>query len=172
MQLPASNPVPGTTPSSKETPAYGRFPGSARKSPTHHSAHHQRDESATPRHLLAAGVAALALLASAALPARADAATASCFGPGLFGNRMANGPVLYPGTVAIAHRTLPFGTRLVVSHGGRRAVATVHDRGPFTRDRHGRYDRTFDLSQALVQRFGYGSCRAWGVKVVRTWRAR
>ena len=41
-----------------------------------------------------------------------------------------------------AHRSLPFGTKLRVTHGGRSVVVTVNDRGPFVRG------RVLDLSTA------------------------
>lgn len=47
-----------------------------------------------------------------------------------------------------AHRTLPFGTRLKVSHAGRSVVVTVNDRGPF------RSDRILDLSNGAASAIG------------------
>ena len=62
---------------------------------------------------------------------------ASWYGPGLYGNRTANGEVFRPGTMTAAHRTLPFGTRVRVTNlwNGRRAVVRINDRGPFAGDR-------------------------------------
>lgn len=102
----------------------------------------------------------------AALPANTHAATASCYGPGLYGNRMANGAVLYRHTRGIAHRTLPLGTRLEVRIGNRRTIARITDRGPFIRG------RSLDLTEAVAQRLGYQSCRTFGVRTVYTRRAR
>jgi rare lipoprotein A len=47
-----------------------------------------------------------------------------------------------------AHRSLPFGTRLRVTHGGRSVVVTVNDRGPFIRG------RVLDLSTAAARAVG------------------
>jgi rare lipoprotein A (peptidoglycan hydrolase) len=95
----------------------------------------------------------------------AKAASASCYGPGLFGNSMANGERLHTSTIAIAHKTLPFGTRLAVRSGGVTVKARVKDRGPFVAD------RSLDLTYALVLELGYGSCTDFGVRSVRTWRS-
>ena len=47
-----------------------------------------------------------------------------------------------------AHRSLPFGTRLRVTHGGRSVVVTVNDRGPFVRG------RVLDLSTGAARAIG------------------
>lgn len=113
---------------------------------------------------------ALPLLALAiGFPSNAHAASASCYGPGLFGNPMASGAILTPQSIALAHRTLPLGTRLMVirTEGPipRRArMMVIRDRGPY------HPHRTLDVSQAGVQRLGVASCRSWGVRNVRTWR--
>lgn len=102
---------------------------------------------------------------------RAHAATASCYGPGLFGNSMASGAVLNEGTIAVAHKTLDLGSprvlgdRLMIYSGtGTARMMAVRDRGPYA---HG---RDLDITQAGVQTLGFSSCRAWGVREVRTWR--
>lgn len=58
-------------------------------------------------------------------------ARATFFGPGFYGRRTACGVLLGPGTVGVAHRTLPCGTRLEAYYGGRRLAVTVIDRGPY-----------------------------------------
>ena len=50
-----------------------------------------------------------------------------------------------------AHRSLPFGTKLRVTHGGRSVVVTVNDRGPFI---HG---RVLDLSTGAARAIGLTS---------------
>lgn len=90
-----------------------------------------------------------------------EAATASCYGPGLFGNRMANGVVLTRSTLGVAHLTLPFGTRLALRHRGRRVVVRVTDRGPFVAG------RELDVTQRVARRLGYSSCASFGVRHVR-----
>ena len=47
-----------------------------------------------------------------------------------------------------AHRTLPFGTRLKVTHAGKSVVVTVNDRGPFVKD------RVLDLSTGAARAIG------------------
>jgi len=50
-----------------------------------------------------------------------------------------------------AHRSLPFGTKLKVTHGDRSVVVTINDRGPFV---HG---RVLDLSTAAARAVGLTS---------------
>lgn len=108
---------------------------------------------------------------TAPTPRRAAPTTvASCYGPGLYGNPTANGTILRPSTVGIAHRTLPLGTVVRIGAGipGRTAEVRVIDRGPYHRDpRTGRYDRTWDVTERLAQVLGFRSCRSWGVRKVR-----
>jgi rare lipoprotein A (RlpA)-like double-psi beta-barrel protein len=59
-------------------------------------------------------------------------AGATWYGPGLYGNRTACGQVLRPGTVGVAHRTLPCGTPVKFAYRGRQLVTTVIDRGPYS----------------------------------------
>lgn len=88
---------------------------------------------------------------------------ASSYGPGLYGNRMACGGSLTWGTRAVAHRSLPCGTRIRVCYAWRCASARVRDRGPFVQG------RTLDLSEAVVRALGYSDAWAWGVRVI-VWR--
>jgi rare lipoprotein A (peptidoglycan hydrolase) len=59
-------------------------------------------------------------------------AGATWYGPGLYGNGTACGQTLRPGTIGVAHRTLPCGTTLKLSYHGHSLVTTVIDRGPYT----------------------------------------
>jgi rare lipoprotein A (peptidoglycan hydrolase) len=59
-------------------------------------------------------------------------AGATWYGPGLYGNRTACGQTLRPGTVGVAHRTLPCGTAVRFVYRGRALVARVIDRGPYS----------------------------------------
>ena len=94
-----------------------------------------------------------------ALPARKVAgrlnafrpALASWYGPGLYGNKMACGGTLTAGTVGVAHKSLPCGTKLVLRKGSRSVVARVVDRGPYVGA------REFDLTSATKHRLGFGS---------------
>ena len=82
-----------------------------------------------------------------ALPALPDPLTggvvlASWYGPGFYGNRTACGQTYSPQIVGVAHRTLPCGTLLTLSYGGRSLTVPVIDRGPYIAG------RTLDLSNA------------------------
>jgi hypothetical protein len=51
-------------------------------------------------------------------------------------------------TYGVANKTLPCGTKVTLSYGGRTVVATVDDRGPFV------YGRSFDLNQNTARYLG------------------
>lgn len=57
---------------------------------------------------------------------------ATWYGPGFFGHGTACGGTLKPSTWGIAHRTLPCGTLVTLSHKGRKVTVRVIDRGPFS----------------------------------------
>jgi len=77
-------------------------------------------------------------------------AGASYYGPGLYGNGVACGGTLQPGTIGVAHKTLPCGTKLTIRYHGRQARAKVIDRGPYVAG------REFDLTEALRNKLGFG----------------
>ena len=64
------------------------------------------------------------------------------------GSRTASGQRFNQNAMTAAHRSLPFGTRLRVSHGGRSVVVTINDRGPFVRG------RVLDLSTGAARAIG------------------
>ena len=64
------------------------------------------------------------------------------------GSRTASGQRFNQNAMTCAHRSLPFGTRLRVSHGGQSVVVTVNDRGPFVRG------RVLDLSTGAARAIG------------------
>ena len=64
------------------------------------------------------------------------------------GARTASGARYNPMGMTAAHRSLPFGTKLRVTHGSRSVVVTVNDRGPFVRG------RVLDLSKGAAQAIG------------------
>jgi rare lipoprotein A len=64
------------------------------------------------------------------------------------GSRTASGQRFNQNALTAAHRSLPFGTKLRVTHGGRSVVVTINDRGPFTRG------RVLDLSTAAARAVG------------------
>lgn len=131
-----------------------------------------RDHTHPSAWLLCGALAVLILITGWTFAGEAEAATASCFGPGLVGNLMANGQTLNRGTVGVAHKTLPLwnprtrtGTRLYVRSNGRTVLVPVTDRGPYVSG------RSLDLTQAAVWQLGYGGCTAFGHRSVRAWRA-
>ena len=66
------------------------------------------------------------------------------------GNRTASGQRMNANAMTAAHRSLPFGTKLRVTHGGRSVVVTINDRGPFIRG------RVLDLSTGAARAIGLG----------------
>jgi rare lipoprotein A len=78
-------------------------------------------------------------------------ALASWYGPGLYGNSLGCGGTLTPGTVGVAHKSLPCGSTVVLRKGARVVRARVIDRGPYSGA------REFDLTQATKHRLGFGS---------------
>ena len=64
------------------------------------------------------------------------------------GSQTASGQRFNQNAMTCAHRSLPFGTKLRVSHGGRSVVVTVNDRGPFVRG------RVLDLSTGAARVLG------------------
>ena len=64
------------------------------------------------------------------------------------GSRTASGQRFNQNALTCAHRSLPFGTRLRVTHGDRSVIVTVNDRGPFVRG------RVLDLSTAAARAVG------------------
>jgi rare lipoprotein A len=67
------------------------------------------------------------------------------------GSRTASGQRMNASAMTCAHRSLPFGTRLRVTHGGQSVIVTVNDRGPFVRG------RVLDLSTGAARAIGLTS---------------
>ena len=103
-----------------------------------HLASHRRHSPLAPRHLSPHHASRLALrrattrVATAASPTGVQTGGASYYGGG---HRTAAGGSV--GVATCAHRTLPFGTRVLVTNlaNARAAILTVNDRGPFVRGR-------------------------------------
>jgi rare lipoprotein A len=64
------------------------------------------------------------------------------------GSQTASGQRFNQNAMTCAHRSLPFGTKLRVTHGGHSVVVTVNDRGPFIRG------RVLDLSTGAARAIG------------------
>jgi rare lipoprotein A len=67
------------------------------------------------------------------------------------GSKTASGQRFNQEAMTAAHRTLPFGTKLKVTHGDRSVVVTINDRGPFIRG------RVLDLSTGAARAIGLTS---------------
>jgi rare lipoprotein A len=64
------------------------------------------------------------------------------------GSRTASGQRFNQNALTAAHRSLPFGTKLRVTHRGQSVIVTVNDRGPFIRG------RVLDLSKGAARAIG------------------
>jgi peptidoglycan lytic transglycosylase len=76
------------------------------------------------------------------------AVTATWYGPGLYGNRMACGGTLTHRTLGVAHKRLPCGTRVALRYRGHIIVVPVVDRGPYSRG------VDYDLTSATARKLG------------------
>jgi rare lipoprotein A len=84
----------------------------------------------------------IALCSIAICPVRAESGMASFYG----GGKTASGEATNSGGLTAAHRSLPFGTRVLVTnmHNGRTVIVRVTDRGPYRRG------RIIDVSRAAA----------------------
>ncbi|NEP12182.1 MAG: septal ring lytic transglycosylase RlpA family protein [Symploca sp. SIO2C1] len=75
---------------------------------------------------------------------------ASWYGPGFHGRKSASGERFNQNALTAAHRTLPFGTNVLVTNlnNGRSVIVRINDRGPFIRG------RVIDLSVAAARVIG------------------
>lgn len=78
-------------------------------------------------------------------------AAASYYGPGLYGGALACGGTLQPGTLGVAHKWLPCGTKVRLRYHGRSITVPVIDRGPYVGG------RDFDLTEATRDRLHFPS---------------
>jgi rare lipoprotein A len=77
-------------------------------------------------------------------------AIASWYGPGFHGRRTASGEVFDQNALTAAHKSLPFGTRVRITHPvtKRTVLVRINDRGPYIRG------REFDLSKGAAEAIG------------------
>jgi rare lipoprotein A len=78
-------------------------------------------------------------------------AAASWYGPGLYGNKLACGGTLTPGTLGVANKTLPCGAKVTLRYHGHTATVPVVDRGPYAAG------REYDLTAATKNKLHFGS---------------
>ncbi len=75
---------------------------------------------------------------------------ASFYGAKFHGRKTASGAIFNKHALTAAHRNLPFGTRVRVTHvgNGRSVIVTINDRGPFIKS------RVIDVSRAAAEQLG------------------
>ena len=86
---------------------------------------------------------------------------ASWYGGKFQGRRTANGETFDTNKLTAAHKTLPFGTKVQVTHldTGKSVIVRINDRGPFVED------RIIDLSKAAADIIGLTSRGVGKVKI-------
>ena len=112
----------------------------------HHGSHHMHRVSGTPDE--ASGTSWRDANAKAPATAGHSFTGVASFYGNESGRQTASGQRFNENAMTCAHRSLPFGTKLRVSHGGRSVVVTVNDRGPFVRG------RVLDLSTGAARALG------------------
>lgn len=98
--------------------------------------------------MIRAVAAAAALVALSVGPAAAQCGHASWYA---LTSRTASGERMNPAAMTAAHRSLPFGTKVVVTNqrNGKSVTVRINDRGPFVRG------RVIDLSKAAARHLGF-----------------
>jgi len=120
---------------------------SARSYRHHHQGHHHFHHAAS-----SGGVSAWRDANAAIAPSsRGSFSGMASFYGNESGSRTASGQHFNQNAMTAAHRTLPFGTKLKVTHGDRSVVVTINDRGPFVRG------RVLDLSTGAARAIGLTS---------------
>ncbi|WP_170179428.1 septal ring lytic transglycosylase RlpA family protein [Solirubrobacter pauli] len=76
-------------------------------------------------------------------------ALASWYGPGLFGNKLGCGGTLTTGSIGVANKHLPCGSKVTLRHRGRVLRVRVIDRGPYVGG------REYDLTAATARKLGF-----------------
>jgi rare lipoprotein A len=117
----------------------------AAKSKRHHH-HHSHHAAKSKASLLDAN----ASIAPSSGSGRSFSGMASFYG-NESGSKTASGQRFNQNAMTAAHRTLPFGTKLKVTHGSQSVVVTINDRGPFIKG------RVLDLSTGAARAVGLTS---------------
>jgi peptidoglycan lytic transglycosylase len=99
--------------------------------------------------LFSAAIAAAIIVGGTAGIARAESGIASVYG--YAGSKTASGERAQPSGLTAAHRTLRFGTKVLVTNkrNGRTVTVRINDRGPFIRG------RVIDLTPAGARALGF-----------------
>ncbi|MEO3997146.1 septal ring lytic transglycosylase RlpA family protein [Mesorhizobium sp. CAU 1732] len=82
------------------------------------------------------------------MPASAQCGSASWYA---LTSKTASGERMNPAAMTAAHRSLPFGSKMIVTNqrNGKSVVVRINDRGPFIKG------RVIDLSKAAAQKLGF-----------------
>ena len=112
----------------------------------HHRHHHHHATSKAPASNWRDANASIGTQSSG----RSFAGVASFYG-NESGSKTASGQRFNQNAMTAAHKTLPFGTKLRVTHGGQCVVVTINDRGPFIKG------RVLDLSTGAARAIGLTS---------------
>src|SRR6478672_12752742 len=110
---------------------------------SHHHRHHAQDDSNATSDWRNAN----ASMTPSSGTGRSFSGMASYYG-NESGSRTASGQRFNQNAMTAAHRSLPFGTKLRVTHRGQSVVVTINDRGPFIRG------RVLDLSTGAARAIG------------------
>ncbi len=88
---------------------------------------------------------------------------ASYYGPKFHGKKTASGEIFDQNALTAAHRTLPFGSRVRVTHvaSSKSVVVRINDRGPFKKG------RVIDLSAAAAKTIGLEGVEKVRLKLLR-----
>lgn len=86
---------------------------------------------------------------------------ATWFGPGLFGRHTACGQILTKQLAGVANRTLPCGTLVEVTYGGRSVTVPVVDRGPYSS-----IGASWDLTEKTAELLGMTETAQIETKIV------
>ena len=78
-----------------------------------------------------------------------------------FNGRGASGARIGPYSMMLAHETLPFHTLIEFEYDGKRAVASVEDRGPYSEG------RMFDLGPGVVRALGFNGVHSVRYRVIK-----
>jgi rare lipoprotein A len=87
---------------------------------------------------------------------------ASWYGPGFHGRKTASGKRFNTNKLTAAHRTLPFGTKVLVTNlsNEKTVEVEINDRGPAKKTK-----RLIDLSKAAAKKLGFASAGVTQVRV-------
>ncbi len=116
----------------------------------HHRHHHHRHHAQTDTNATADWRNANASMTPTSGTGRSFSGMASFYG-NESGSKTASGQRFNQNAMTAAHRSLPFGTKLRVTHRGKSVVVTINDRGPFIKG------RVLDLSTGAARAVGLTS---------------